>query len=71
MNSDEISLKLDQIDQEILEMRSRLDIVQKAKYEKERELFELSETIRMVKFSLSKKRLEKEMMQRLYWRTKV
>jgi len=68
--SDEISLQLDELDREILVMKDTLDTVQVEKHKKEREVFELSEAVRTAKFNLAKKRLEKEMLQRAYWRSK-
>ena len=68
--TDEISLQLDVLDREIMSQKDALDVVQREKHHKEKEIFELSETIRMAKFNLSKKRLSKEMLTREYWRAK-
>ncbi len=68
--SDALSLKLDEIDRELLAMKDRLDVIQVAKHNKEKEIVDLSESIRKGKFLISKKNIEKEITQREFWRSK-
>lgn len=70
MNSDEISLKIDDLDREIIRRKEELDMVQVKKHNLEKDLLDLGESIRKEKFLLAKKRLEKEILTRDYWRAK-
>lgn len=66
----DLSVKLDELDKEIIQMKDNLNIVQEAKHQREKEIFELSEAIRKAKFNISKKVLEKEIVTREFWRNR-
>jgi hypothetical protein len=70
MNSDELSLKLDELSKELQRMKDNLNTVQIAKHEREREIFELTESIRLAKHNIASKNLEIEQCQREYWRSR-
>ena len=69
-NSDELSVKMDEIDKKILNQMDMLDQFQADKHNKEVALMELNEGIRMCKKLISKMRLEKEITERMFWRSK-
>ena len=70
ISSDEIGTKMDELEKEIMTMQDNLDRVEAEKYQKKREVYELSETIRMAELSLSKKRAEMRIMKRAFFRNR-
>jgi len=70
-SSDEIGTKMDNMEREIMNMQDNLDVIEATKYQKKREVFELSESIRMAELSLSKKRAEMRIMKRAFFRNRA
>jgi len=68
MNREEISLKIDEIDREIMAMSETLNGLGTEKHNKTVEMENLKEGIRQQKILIKKKRTEKEILQREYWR---
>lgn len=70
MNSDELSNRMDEVDKNIITQMDMLDKFQADKHNKEVALMELNEGIRMCKKLISKMRIEKEIIERMFWRSK-
>lgn len=68
MNLDEVGVKLDEKDRAILEAMDNLDTVQKSKHDKEKEIVELTESIRQAKHNLGRLRIEKSGLEREQWK---
>lgn len=66
MNSDELSVLLDEKDKLKLTQSDMLDYLQKEKHNHELKLMEISEGIRQCKKLISKINIEKEIIERLY-----
>lgn len=70
MNSDELSVLMDEKDKLKLTQIDMLDYLQKEKHNSEVKLMELSEGIRQCKKLIGKINIEKEIIERLYWRSR-
>lgn len=70
MTSDEISLAIDAKAKQIIQTSETLNTIQAEQSNTKKRLVELSESVRQAKFLLSKQRLEKEILEREYWRSK-
>ena len=70
MNSDEISLELDELDRHILNAKELLNTVEIERNAFEKKLVELKEAIRMQKHIIGTLNLKKSIKEREYWRSK-
>ena len=75
--TDEISIKIDDVDRKIIECSNHLDTVGKAIYELRRkivmdglDLDNLKQDYKKGRFNLELLKVEKEMLTRKFWRTK-
>jgi hypothetical protein len=70
LNTDDISNKIVEKDKSIISQMDRLDELMTEKHNLEVSLMNLNETIRMAKKLISKTKIEKDMLERSYWKAR-
>lgn len=64
---DEVSVKLDEKDREILKAMENLDLVQRERHDTEKKVVDLTEIIRQGKYNLARLKVEREVLEREKW----
>ena len=64
---DEVSVKLDEKDREILKAMENLDLCQREKHDTGKKVVDLTETIRQGKYNLARLKVEREVLEREKW----